>query len=75
MQALLLLAASKGALAVVALSSDPALSAKEWMVDAIAPAGGKGGGNVQRAQGASRDATEMAKCVEAATAFATAKLS
>ncbi|KAJ1633042.1 hypothetical protein T492DRAFT_867324 [Pavlovales sp. CCMP2436] len=65
--ALLLFAASKAALAVVALSSDPALSAKEWMVDAIAPAGGKGGGNAQRAQ--------MAKCVNAATAFATAKLS
>ncbi|KAG8460057.1 hypothetical protein KFE25_014202 [Diacronema lutheri] len=70
----LLFGVSKGALSAVAVSSNGALSAKEWLGAAIAPSGGKGGGNAGRAMGASRDASQVAKCVEEGDAFAASKL-
>jgi len=52
-----------------------ALSANEWCSAAVSPAGGKGGGKADRAQGAAKEAYAQAEAVcEAAVIFANNKL-
>ena len=74
--AVMLLGAGKTAcaLGVVPAALAGKLDAKEWVNAALAPCGGKGGGKPNRAQGAARDPTNVAQALEAAKAFAEAKL-
>jgi len=61
-------------LAVVPKALEGKLSAKDWVNAALEPCGGKGGGKPGRAQGAARDPTNAAQCVDAGKAFAASKL-
>lgn len=74
--AVLLIGAGKtvAAFAVVPAALQDKLSAKDWINEALAPCGGKGGGKPARAQGAARDPTNAAAAEAAAKSYATSKL-
>ncbi len=50
------------------------VDAKEWVNAALQPCGGKGGGKPNRAQGAARDASNIAQAHTAAIEFAKSKM-
>ena len=50
------------------------MDAKEWVNAALQPCGGKGGGKPNRAQGAARDASNIAQAHTAAIEFAKSKM-
>jgi len=72
----MLLGAAKtlAALAVVPKELESKLSAKDWVNEALACAGGKGGGKPGRAQGAARDPANATQAEDAAKAYALSKL-
>lgn len=66
----------KGTLSILAevpKSAQGKISAVDWMKVSIAECGGKGGGKPGKASGNARDATNMNKSEETATAFAQSK--
>jgi len=71
---LLVLGAGKTACALATAPDGSPVDAKEWVNAALGACGGKGGGKPNRAQGAARDPTNVAQALEAARAFAEAKL-
>jgi len=71
---LLVLGAGKTACALATAPDGSPVDAKEWVNAALGACGGKGGGKPSRAQGAARDPTNVAQALEAAKAFAEAKL-
>ncbi len=74
--AVLLLGAGKTAcaLGVVPKALADKVDAKEWVNAALHPCGGKGGGKPNRAQGAARDASNIAQSHTAALEFVKSKM-